>query len=202
MSTGTKVEALDDGYDQAQEAAGLAVQELLRSHFQRLNKERHRGLYMPGFYAKAANAVSYKVTTQGGSSAIDISISGPVGIAQRYYGGTIVPKNAKLLAIPNWKMVPETASHGPREFNNLRFVKFGKGKDAPMALVESGRASLGKKKVRKGGAAEMKKGRVFFWLVKKVVQMPDPSVIPAMDDIAKVAYRAMEQAYDLLSKKP
>lgn len=186
-----KLDALFALEKDTRELVGRAVAEFTRQHFLVLNKQRHRGLYLKGFYARAADTISYQVKDQ----SVEFTVS-QLGIAQRYYGGTIVPKKAKALAIPNWKEIAATATHGPTEFKGLKFVKFPSG---AMALVQGDTAAtLGGKKVK--GAAK-KPLRIFFWLVKSVTQKPDPSVLPSKEDLGDVAYKVVKARFDQIMKQ-
>lgn len=182
----SKIAALVTVNKEAQEVVGHAVSEFIRNHLTRLNKERHRGLYMGGFYAQAADSVSYKVEKAGKSVEINFTAN-KIGLMQRIHGGTIKPKNAKLLTIPNWKEIAATATHRATEFQNLFFVKF---KSGAMALADKGEGTYKGKKVKGGSQKPL---RIFYWLVKSVHQKPDPSVLPDDKQILKVAERSVTE---------
>jgi hypothetical protein len=110
------------------------------------------------FYARAARSTNFRLLGGG----IRISVN-QVGIAQRYYGGTIRPVTTKYLTIPARAM-----AHGKRagEFPNLK-VGFGRGRRVGFLYTQKG-----------------KQKTILFWLVKKVVQKADESVLPPMDAIS------------------
>lgn len=156
--------------------AGREGQNFTRKHFIDLNRTRPNQLggKRTNFYTQAARGTTFASDAHGA----DISVN-QVGIRQRLEGGVIMPKNGKYLTIP-----ARAEAHGrrAREFSNLK-VMFGKG-GVPVALVEADSTRVKDRKEQGGG--------VMYWLVRRVVQQPDPSVMPnlgRMKDqiIAKIA---------------
>lgn len=124
------------------------------------------------FYTRAARSAEF-ASIPGG---VRVSLHHP-GIAQRYFGGTIKPVTAKLLAIP---AVPEAHGRRPAEFDNLELI--GSKTAGFLALVERqstdlsyGRRKGGVKSVRQG---RQRGGRVMFWLTRSVRQAPKLDVLP------------------------
>lgn len=171
LSQNKKLNALFLIQSETREVVGKAVSEYVRNHLLKLNKERHRGLSTKGFYAQAADSVHYEVK----KDSVFFRVT-KVGLAQRLYGGTIKPKNAKALTIPNWKQVPQTANKSAGEFSHLKLILF-KARKAIGALVED--------------KPKKQKPKVFYWLVKSVTQRPDKTVMPSNADISDVAYKAV-----------
>ncbi len=179
-------------------AVGRKVIGLLRDHlYQRDKTPNALGGKRTHFYAEAARSTHYEVQPDGVLFGIE-----KVGIRQRLQGGTIRPVNRKYLTIP-----AIAAAHGRRalEFDNLQFVRFGKGASAPAALIEKPAGASVKGKKVAGGKKFTKatgyKRRVFYWLVKSVNQKADPGVLPtegairiaALDAIDMSVKRALEK---------
>lgn len=133
-----------------------------RSHPNRLGGRR------TNFYAGAGDGTNFKVVSD---TSIVVSIP-HVGIAQRYYGGTIRPKTAQYLTIP-----ARTEAHGKRarEFPDLEVLRRA-GSGEPFALARKVNGAA----VARGG------GEILFWLKKEITQRPDPSVLPS-DDVLGAA---------------
>lgn len=154
--------------DKVRNIAGRAGVNITRDHLFAIDSERGNGMggRRSHFYSSAARSVHYKDTSDG----VMIVIS-KTGIAQRFFGGTIRPVNAKKLAIP---ATPEAYGRRPGEFTNLEAVF---GRRGAYALAERRATTL--RKTRKGFAkgAEVG-GKIMYWLVDKVEQDPDPTVLP------------------------
>ena len=185
-------------------AVGNAVAEVLIHHFEELNSERHsHGAF--GFYEGAARSTGY--TTEFGYPAVVVM---QIGVAQRRFGGTILPKNGKYLAIPNSfsDTISATYGHSPTEFSNL-VVVFGRqkatGNIGPIGLKASENENededervfrqkhtkdaltgewlpVGKQGKEVKGA----EGEILFWLCKSVYQDADESVLPPQEELNKV----------------
>lgn len=116
------------------------------------------------------------------------TISMPREVAQRFYGGTIRPVNAKNLAIPADK---ESYGKRPGEFAGKLHVAILGGR---AALVENlaTRISISRAgKVKSKGST----GKVLFWLVKSVTQKPNPAVLPSEAQIGQIAAEAAEKYF-------
>jgi hypothetical protein len=172
-----------------QHVVGGEVTRLLLDHLTALDADRPNALggQRTHFYANAGKATSYAVQENG----VTVSVN-QTGIAQRYFGGTIEPVNAKYLTIP-----ARAEAHGRRagEFNNLE-VLFGR--NGPYALAErqatsfSIRSRFDKSGNRQSAIKNRKSvgGGIFFWLVKSVTQEPDPTVLPDEPSILNAALTA------------
>jgi hypothetical protein len=127
-----------------------------RQHFAALAGSRHRpAAGMTNFYSRAAKATVGRV--QGEQVIVSIDA---LGLALRRYGGTITPKRTKYLAIPAEDNAA-AINNSPRRVPGLHFRRNASGN---------------------GGRLTDATGRVFYWLVKKSVHQPDPSVLPTADD--------------------
>ncbi|MDD5676581.1 MAG: hypothetical protein PHW60_01140 [Kiritimatiellae bacterium] len=175
-----------------QESMGRAGVNLLQDHFKTLADERHRDAAPHNFYADAARSTHHFTT----HDSVILSIS-KTGIAQRYFGGTIKPVNAKYLTI---SARDETVGRRAREFNNLEMLF---GRNGPYALAErqstdirwrSAKAQKGwahnPGKYRYAAAGATRGGGIFFWLVESVTQESDPTVLPEMETILEVVRQA------------
>lgn len=161
-----------------QHEVGGEVTRLLLDHLTALDSERPNALggRRTHFYARAGKATSYAIHDNG----VTISVN-QIGIAQRYFGGTIEPgPGKKYLTIP-----ARAEAHGRRagEFNNLE-VLFGK--NGPYALAERQATSFSiRSRTDKSGNRQSKIANrqsvgsgIFYWLVKSVTQDPDSTVLP------------------------
>jgi hypothetical protein len=140
--------------DGAKKVIGRSARNTLRSHFFELNSSRPNQMGGPrtNFYTQVGRSVQTPVVQGGG---VSISIN-QVGLRQRFYGGTILPQKGKYLTIP-----ADVSAYGKRarEFSDLHAIFFRSG----------------------AGALITKAGQTMFWLARKAVQKPDPSVLPTAD---------------------
>lgn len=137
------------------------------------------------FYARAAQNTSFTVA----GDYVVISIAS-VGIAQRFFGGTIKPVHAKFLTIP-----ARAESYGKRasEFKDLEILW---GKNGPYALARRAASLIKPSRRNKDGIRTIYRegeqgGEILFWLVKEVTQQPDPSVLPSQEDVASSVNRTV-----------
>lgn len=152
---------------------GRAVATHLRRHFSQLDRNRENGMRgkRTHFYGQVRDAVQQPQLA--GGEGVKVSIN-HIGIAQRYFGGTIAPVSANWLTIP---ARAEAYGRRAREFSNLAFVRFR----ADLAgLVQVG-----------GGDKEG--GGLFYWLVKRVTQQPDSTVLPSDQEIRDAAVAAAHE---------
>jgi hypothetical protein len=181
---------------------GRAVANQVRDHLVALNAERHR--YGRNYYAQAARSVGVRATE--GFALVTIS---QVGIRQRYYGGTIVPRTKRYLTIP---ARPEAYGMRAGEFNDLDFtmVLDPKSGNLRAALVRRASSSISiVKRKRKDGSFSFKTkatdfnagGVVMFWLVRKVSQAADPSVLPTREEMLETAFTAGKRRLDRLAER-
>lgn len=154
---------------------GRSATNVYRQHLFGLNNTRPNALggQRTNFYAQAARATHFDVA---GDIGVIISIN-QVGIAQRFFGGTIKPKTAKFLTIP-----ARAEAHGKRagEFNDL-IVLFGKNGPYALARAVSTAISVGRRGAdgtRRVASRGQQGGEIMFWLVKEATQAADPTVLP------------------------
>lgn len=175
--------------EQLQPVVGRSARTVYKDHLIGLNSSRANALGGPrtGFYLKAAQGTSF--TSEGDHVIIAIA---SVGIAQRYFGGTIRAgasgSGAQYLTIP-----ARAESHGKRasEFNDLELLW---GRNGPYALarrhatlirIARPNATGTRKVVRRGEQG----GEILFWLKEEITQKEDPSVLPDSDKVATAVLR-------------
>lgn len=184
--------------EQLQPVVGRAARTVYRDHLIGLNASRANALGGPrtGFYLKAAQGTSF--TAEGDHVIIAIA---SVGIAQRYFGGTIRAgqngSGAKYLTIP-----ASAESHGKRasEFNDLELLW---GRNGPYALARrhatliriARRNATGTRKV---GSRGEQGGEILFWLKKEITQQPDPTVLPDSTTVGAAVLRDLGAYAQLL----
>jgi len=169
---------------------GRAAVNTVRSHLFTLDRNRRNKLggRRSHFYAKAARSTNYRIVNDN----IIVSIN-HVGIAQRYFGGSIYPVRRKRLAIP---ATPAAYGKSPREFDDLEPVF---GRRGLYGLARRPQTQL--RRTRKGfkpGRTVKKREKLIYFLVKSVTQSPDKTVLPAETDISL----AIEKAAKLLIAGP
>ena len=155
------------------ETIGLAGADVVQRHLFRLGSERPNKLggRSTGYYAAAGRSVNWRPD----GDAVVVSIN-HIGIAQRYFGGTITPKESKSITIP---AVPEAHGKRAREFPDLEFAVLGKSpalirrKQTLVKFRRDKRTGL-----RRAFAGKERGGEVIFWLRRSVTQKADPSVLP------------------------
>lgn len=160
----------------AEGALPVVQRQLLENSRTNRNKFGARG----GFWQRMLAA------TRAGSDAEAGFISMPREVALRVYGGTVVPRVSKLLAIP-----ARTEAYGksPRQFADLHFIPTAKG-----GLLVQNDATRIKRKKRKAGvqAGETVGGGVFYFLVKRATIAPNRSLLPTDKEILTGASRGLK----------
>jgi hypothetical protein len=179
----------------AQDAAMVgsrAIGDLTRQHLFDLDSSRPNALGGPRthFFSNAARSVQNPVD---GNGQVSMSINA-LGLAQRWLGGDIsagvgtssaTGRLTKYLAIP-----ARTEAYGlsPSKFQDLHFVPRRNGE---AMLVQAFQTLLTHAKKGLKAAGEVG-GLVMFWLVKRVHQDPDPSVLPTEQEMADSAQSAIQ----------
>lgn len=150
---------------------GRAIASKLRKHFTKLDSERRNKLggRRTHFYGQVRRGVQKPELTSDG---VTVVINN-VGIAQRYFGGDIVPVSAKWLTLP---VHPLAYGKRAREFADLNYVPI---ESQPRAML-----------VRSNPNDPNGIGEVFYLLVKRVHQEPDLSVIPTQSELLNDAMQA------------
>jgi hypothetical protein len=146
---------------------------VVRRHYETLPPNKN---HWPstGFWKRASDS-TYAVDDDRGVTITTYQI----GVRQRLLGGTIDAFRAKNLSIPN---IAEAYGKLPREFSDLVVMPFGRGQDAPKALVHASDVDF----VRNAPDRETADRKILFWLRPSVFQSPDPRVLPSDDEIFSV----------------
>jgi hypothetical protein len=164
--------------------AARGARNKLQDHFQDLQTHRRnkRGWRRQNFWGQVRRSV--QAPTPAGDLVL-ISIN-HVGIAQRYFGGEIRPRNVDHLTLP-----AQEKAYGKRagEFDNL---EFGLAPDPERnmqlrpALIESRATEI--RRTKKGyKAVRSRIGGVMYWLTRRVVQQEDPTVLPTDRELGDAA---------------
>lgn len=154
---------------------------LIQDHFiDQGGKNRNPYGKKPTFWAKMFRGTRSEADDNHGY------VSMPREIALRFFGAIVRAFLSKFLAIP---ARAEAYGKSPREFFNLRFVKFASG---ARALVEAEATEIrkAKKGFRPGREAG---GLVMFWLAESATIHKDPDVLPTEVQIAKSALAALTE---------
>lgn len=158
-------------------AMGQAIGKKLRDNFRRLDRERANpvGGRRSHFYGRAVKAVQQPVVTADG---VSVSIV-QAGLAQRFFGGTIVAgqngSGKKFLTLP---VHPEAYNQRARDIAGLEFIPLDGGRRAILA--------------RPNPDSPTGIGEVFYALVRRVHQEADPEVLPSDADLQSAAVAAGE----------
>ena len=189
--------ALTDGT--VETVIGRAVTQQFQRHFRRLAGERHHSGASANFYTDAARSTTF--TAQPREVVITVA---KIGMAQRFYGGPILPVRRKYLTIP---ATEEAYGKRAGEFSNLRFgfAENRYGNLAP-ALVKTSASLIRFGRKKKDGTRTVKRfgsvgGEAVFFLVKKVFQRADPSVLPEQGEVIDTAAQATDALLTRLGGK-
>ncbi len=141
------------------------------------------------FIARAAQATFYRPVPGG----LEL-VNNHLGLALRYYGGTVTPgKNpssagggpTKWLTMP---AISQAYGRRAREFSNLHFVVFKKDKLAALAEGTKGATDSRTGKGIKGrGRKKGTRPRVFYWLLKSMTIGPNRSLLPLNKELRRTA---------------
>ncbi len=160
-----------------------------RDHLKRLPRNA-RGWPSTGFWEEAADSVN---AIPDGDTLI--LRADKQGLRQRFYGGVIEPRHARMLTIP---ISPVSYGHRASEFPGLFLLRTGKG----AYLVQQGfeiSAKTGNmvRKRKQGGNASRRRAaslQFLFKLSSGVVQAPNPDVVPSHDEFTEVAFAAITRS--------
>jgi hypothetical protein len=162
---------------------GIAAHDIVTNRLALLSNSRKNQLggKSTRFYGRALRATTWKA--QGGE--VTVSIAGPLGIRQRFYGGTIKPRpGKKYLTIP---VAPEAHGRSAGSFGGELEVIFGQG-GRPIGLA---RKAQGKRKF----------GVMLYRLVRSVTQRPDPTILPKPAETTRHINNAIERHVAVSLKK-
>lgn len=161
---------------QVRNVVGRSVANRIRDHLFALDQSRPNQLggKRTHFYAAAARSTQHR-------NEFDrvIVSANQLGIRQRLLGGLILPKNKRFLTVP---AAPEAHGKRAREFSDLRVAVL----DGRLALIQD----PPKRRRKKVAQSEPK---VLYWLVRKVKQEADPSVLPSEEELTETAVRSAER---------
>lgn len=176
--------AAEVGMVAARAAAGLT-----RNHLYSLDTRANKlGGACTHFYMKAGDSVSDPTAT-GNTFSFNIT---KLGLAQRWLGGDIeagkgissaTGEPTKFLAIP---ARAEAYGKPPSAFPDLVFVPRPNG-EAMLVQALQTLVGYGKKGPRSRGE---RGGLTMYWLVEKVHQDPDPTVMPTEKELTDAAVQA------------
>ncbi len=162
------------------EEIGRDTVELIRENFYSL-PSNERGFPTTHFWRRAAETTEYEA----GQDAVRISIN-QVGVRRRLLGGDIDPVRAKFLTIP---AIAETYGHRAADFGNLKIVRgpfqMYTGRLVSLALVSADWT--------RDKSTPFSSAGVYFWLVGRVSQDPNPDVLPSDDEILDAALSAVDR---------
>lgn len=155
-------------------AIGPAMKNLITANYLKLGKNK-QGFPSTGFWADAVRATRLELEEDG-----PLIITDKIGVRLRLMGGTITAgQNASSATGAPTKYITIAAtaeSYGRTAgtFDDLKFVRFGRGQDAPAALVRVQANKKGEKPSDTKTALT-----VLYWLKKSVNQSPNPNVLPS-----------------------
>ena len=164
---------------------------LVKSNFESLPENKH-GFPTSGFWKDCSRATGSRIDADG-----LVVYCNKIGVRQRYFGGTIkagseissfTGQPTKYLVIP---ANGEAYHHSPARFDRLKFVQFGRGQDAPRALVQVPLRGPRKPEKCGGPALQPEAQIVLYWLKKQVTQQPNPSVLPSDAEFQATAEKAL-----------
>jgi len=185
---------------------GRGLQQDVKKHlitYDQKHPNKH-GQRRTHIFRDAAKATHSKVTPRG----IRVAISHPM-IGLRYFGGTIKPVKAKLLAIPIDPTHPaadpqakQAYGKSPKRFHHLRLIMFGK--TGVGALVARSRTNIVKdrRKGRKGRfrGKTIKGGGIYYWLVPSATIKANRTILPTNSTMITSAIKHADDYID--SKNP
>lgn len=175
---------------------GRAVGQLVRDYLVDLNSDRHR--CGRNYYAQAARSVNVSAVPSGAA----VSIT-QIGFRQRLLGGTILPKK-QFLTIP---AIPEAVGTLASEWTGLKVAfaydpKLGCLRRALVRATPVAQVTLtGKGKLLKKHLNPVATGEAVFWLVRRAVQNPDPSVLPYAEQMTSRAVDAISAEVQTLLRR-
>lgn len=181
--------------------AARAVGGLVKEHLYGLDSQRHR--FGNHYFRQAADSVTTGAVPQGAI----VSVT-QIGFRQRLKGGTINAKPGKALTLPE---DDEAYGKRAREFNDLTMQRVINPETGAlqMALVRnlSTPISIRRRKQKDGvikttiTPGEVRGGEVMYWLVRRVTQRRDPTVLPYAGQMNERAKGAINSRLQLLQDR-
>jgi hypothetical protein len=165
------------------EVIAEAVKEQAVDHLTVLNSRSPN----TSFYSRAAQSAETEVTGDGATIRFTHR-----GLALRYFGGRVLPKNVENLAIPT-SAVPlagQEGRKGPREAGILAWIPNRKGTPGTTGYLVEG-IEINKKK---GGTRIIRKpgGQLMYVLRSWTDHNKDESVLPSIASFTSTAVKAAE----------
>jgi hypothetical protein len=181
-------------------AIAPAAAQCIKDNYQRQPPNK-QGFPSTGFWADAVRATRWEILPDG-----VMVITDKIGVRQRYFGGVISAGKgiSSKTGQPTKYIIasaasPESYGKLPSEISGLKFVRFGRGQDAPAALValRATATEIAPKKKGKGFApsAEQIGMVVLFWLKRSVNQKPNPDVLPTSEQMGQALGDALKLAF-------
>jgi len=168
-------------------ASGRELANQLKKHFRAKEQSNPNKLSdrRSHFWLQVAQSVNAPIQT--GYNVVSVRVSDP-RIAQKVFGGPIVPKRAGALTIPvSEKAYGRTAATFEAE-TGLKLFLLKKGKDS-----------------ERGGVLAAKIGdqiEVEYILAKSVQQEPDPTALPPMSELEKAILARAQSVVDHQNETP
>lgn len=173
--------------------AGRAVYNDLQEFFRIRNQQPNKqGFPKTGFFLKVASGTSFTSD----ANAADININAQ-GFAQRLFGGDITPKDGnQFLTVPAIAQAYGTrAREHDLAFARVHFPGDPEGTTRPALVNPNERTKKVGRKRKDGTQREIPDPRyptgVWYWLVRRVHQEPDPTVLPTEEHMITVAANAV-----------
>ncbi len=185
------------------QAAADAVADGIRDHFVQENTSHKSadalGAQPTGFWGRMSNAVVARATPDAGSVAM------PREVAQRYFGGRLVPQGGhKYIALA---AIAAAYGKSPRDFPDTHFGfglnPFGVMQPAMVqddAQTKVSKTNRGAHDQHVGLGKERTHQVVYFWLTLEVNQPPDPSVLPSQAVMEAYAEHGISEAIASITK--
>jgi len=188
-------------------ALGKQLEKDLRKHFRALDSKKNKMGFPPRHFWRQVKSAT--LLTQVTDSRAVVSIASPA-FAMKYFGGIITPKRAKALAIPRTAEAYKTGSPREADIDQLDFVPIRRGKLVGVLIKRLQSVLKGKNMVCRpfsravrfsfvSGGRKGKKidGDIQYFLVRVVVQAPDPDAWP---DKATLEANLLQKARKVLAR--
>lgn len=167
---------------------GRPLAEFWRNRLRSLGPNK-RGWPSTRFYERAARSVTHVPNDTGVALQAD-----HLGLRQRWKGGTIRARNARMLTIP---ISPVSYGHRASEFPGAFVIRTKGGAYIVQhgeSVARSGAVTAGRRLGGNTGRRLRASLNFLFKLVESVTQAADPRVVPTTDEFAEVALARVTEA--------